>query len=95
MLWDGVYYSKLECQVLKFHLINIDHMALYTIYSSSSLAFSAQLRSDQAVQYSIIYSRKLANGFKTRLKGSLHKKKTEMYWSFANMGYPPPLWADW
>ena len=24
-------------------------------------------------------------------KGSLHKKKTEIYWSFTNMGVPPPL----
>ena len=23
-------------------------------------------------------------------KGSLHKKKPEIYWSFANMGVPPP-----
>ena len=23
-------------------------------------------------------------------KGSLHKKKTEIYWSFTNMGVPPP-----
>ena len=28
--------------------------------------------------------------FTTFCKGSLHKKKTEIYWSFTNMGVPPP-----